>query len=183
MAHTHTHSERKPLFIPASATAEQMARTAGNFLDTLTPTLRQKAALPFDGNERLRWHYIPIEMWEREGVSLNELSTKQQEAAFCSHGKAALSVKGYQKARAIINLETTLGEIEKAAGKHDWCATLDSIFSPFSAIQQVTAHGDGVLKDTMSRSILPLSIANSFHLIRLSSARIRQRCPKVRKRD
>ena len=68
MAHTHTHPEQKPLFIPASETAEQMAQAAGNFLDTLTPALRQKTALPFDGNERLRWHYIPIEMWEREGV-------------------------------------------------------------------------------------------------------------------
>ena len=82
MAHTHTDTELKPLFIPASATAERMAQTAGNFLDTLTPALREKAALPFDGNERFRWHYIPIEMWEREGVSLKELDTKQQAAAF-----------------------------------------------------------------------------------------------------
>ena len=49
MAHTHTHPEQKPLFIPASETAEQMAQAAGNFLDTLTPALRQKTALPFDG--------------------------------------------------------------------------------------------------------------------------------------
>ena len=116
MAHTHTHPEQKPLFIPASETAEQMAHAAGNFLDTLTPALRQKAGLPFDGNERLRWHYIPIEMWEREGVSLNELNTQQQEAAFTLMA-SGLSAKGYQKARAIINLETTLGEIEKTAGE------------------------------------------------------------------
>ena len=116
VAHTHTHSERKPLFIPASETASRMAQAAGNFLDTLTPPLREQAALPFDGNERFRWHYIPIEMWEREGVSLKELNTKQQEAAFALM-ESGLSVKGYQKARAIINLETTLGEIEKAAGE------------------------------------------------------------------
>ena len=116
MAHTHTHSERKPLFIPASETAARMAQAAGNFLDTLTPPLREKAALPFDGNERFRWHYIPIEMWEREGVSLKELNTNQQEAAFALM-ESGLSVKGYQKARAIINLETTLGEIEQAAGE------------------------------------------------------------------
>ena len=48
--------------------------------------------------------------------SLNELNTKQQEAAFALM-ESGLSVKGYQTARAIINLETTLGEIEKAAGE------------------------------------------------------------------
>ena len=93
-----------------------MARAAGNFLDTLTPELREKAALPFDGNERFRWHYIPIELWEREGVSLKALNEQQQDAAFALMA-SGLSAKGYQKARAIINLETTLGEIERAAGE------------------------------------------------------------------
>ena len=116
MAHAHTDPERKPLFVPASATAEQMATAAGNFLETLTPALREKAALPFDGNERLRWHYIPIEMWERQGVSLKELNDTQQAAAFALM-ESGLSAKGYQKARAIINLEATLGEIERNAGE------------------------------------------------------------------
>jgi len=116
VAHTHNDAERKPLVIPASATAERMAQAAGNFLDTLPPALREQAALPFDGNERFRWHYIPIEMWERKGVSLQDLNEKQQEAAFALMA-SGLSVKGYEKARAIINLETTLGEIEKAAGE------------------------------------------------------------------
>ena len=116
VAHTHTDAELKPLFIPASATAERMAEAAGNFLGTLTPALREKTALPFDGNERFRWHYIPIEMWDRKGVSLTELNEQQQEAAFALMA-SGLSAKGYQKARSIINLETTLGEIEKAAGE------------------------------------------------------------------
>ena len=116
VAHTHTDAELKPLVIPASATAERMAQAAGNFLDTLTPPLREQAALPFDGNERFRWHYIPIEMWDRKGVSLKELNEKQQEAALALMA-SGLSAKGYQKARAIINLETTLGEIEKDAGE------------------------------------------------------------------
>ena len=121
MAHIHTDSELQPLFIPASATAERMAQAAGNFLDTLPPALREKAALPFDGNERFRWHYIPIEMWEREGVSLKELNAKQQDAAFALM-ESGLSAKGYQKARSIINLETTLGEIEQAAGGSPACS-------------------------------------------------------------
>lgn len=116
MTQTHTHTTPAPLVIPASETAAQMAQAATQFLDTLTPPLRQQAALPFDGNERFRWHYIPVEMWERKGVSLKELNPQQQGAAFALMG-SGLSTGGYQKARAIINLETTLGEIERAAGQ------------------------------------------------------------------
>ncbi len=116
MAHTHNDSQLRPLVIPASETAAQMAQAAENFLDTLTPRLREQAALPFDGNERFRWHYIPVEMWKRKGVSLKELNAKQQEAAFALI-ENGLSAKGYQKARTIINLEITLGEIEQAAGE------------------------------------------------------------------
>ncbi len=116
MVHTDSNSQSKVLVVPASETASQMANVAVNFLDTLTPALREKAALPFDGNERFRWHYIPIEMWEREGVSLKELNQKQQAAAFALMA-SGLSARGYQKARAIINLETTLGELEAASGE------------------------------------------------------------------
>ena len=112
VAHEHT----KPIVIPASETAEHMTQAAVNFLGILSPTLREKASQPFDGNERFRWHYIPIEMWERQGVSLKELNAKQQEAAF-SLMQSGLSPDGYQKARAIINLESILGEIEKTDGE------------------------------------------------------------------
>ena len=110
------HEHTKPIVIPASETAEQMTQAAVNFLGILSPTLREKASQPFDGNERFRWHYIPIEMWERQGVSLKELNAKQQEAAF-SLMQSGLSSDGYQKARAIINLESILGEIEKTDGE------------------------------------------------------------------
>lgn len=110
-----SQEQTKPIVIPASETAERMTSAATNFLDELSPTLREKANLPFEGNERFRWHYIPIEMWERQGVSLKELNTKQQEAAFALM-ESGLSPDGYQKARAIINLESILGEIEKTNG-------------------------------------------------------------------
>ena len=114
--HEHANSQSKPLVVPASETAERMAQAAANFLDVLPPTLREKACQPFDDNERFRWHYIPIEMWERQGVSLKELNDKQQETAFALM-ESGLSPLGYQKARAIINLETTLGEIENTNGE------------------------------------------------------------------
>ena len=110
-----TNEHSKPIVIPASETAEHMTRAASNFLDVLSPSMREKANLPFEGNERFRWHYIPIEMWERQGVSLKELNAKQQDSAFALI-ESGLSPDGYKKARAIINLETILGEIEKTDG-------------------------------------------------------------------
>lgn len=115
VAQTHSESKGTPLVIPASETAHNMVQAAANFLEDLPTNLREKACQPFDGNERFRWHYIPIEMWERQGVSIKELNTKQRRLAF-SLMESGLSVKGYEKAQSIINLETTLGDIEKKTG-------------------------------------------------------------------
>lgn len=115
VAQTHSESQGTPLVIPASETAQNMVQAAANFLEDLPTNLREKACQPFDGNERFRWHYIPIEMWERQGVSIKELNTKQRRLAF-SLMESGLSVKGYEKAQSIINLETTLGDIEKKTG-------------------------------------------------------------------
>ena len=91
--HTHTAA---PLIIPASERAERMATACINFLETLTPALRRKAEIAFEESERLRWHYIPLEMWERGGVSIGEMNDKQREAAF-SLLACGLSEKGDRK--------------------------------------------------------------------------------------
>ena len=112
MENINTHNRSSPVVVPASETAARMATAASNLLEGLPSDLREKACQPFGGDERFRWHYIPIEMWERQGVSLKELNSHQQELAFALMA-SGLSSKGYEKARAIIDLETILGEIEK----------------------------------------------------------------------
>lgn len=115
--HTHTPvaTPGTPLVIPASETAERMTQACVEFLEALRPGLRKKAEISFNDKERLRWHYVPLEMWERKGVSLRELNTKERRAAFALL-TSGLSNRGYQKAIAIIDHETTLGELEHAAG-------------------------------------------------------------------
>jgi hypothetical protein len=115
--HTHTHHETPaaPVIIPASETAERMAVACANFLETLTPELRRKVEIPFEDSERFRWHYIPIEMWERKGISFKEMNEKERGAAF-NLLASGLSERGYQKATSIIELESTLGDIERAEG-------------------------------------------------------------------
>jgi hypothetical protein len=114
-SHAPIDNPDRPRIIPASKTAEQMARTCLKFLEILRPGLRKKAEIAFNDSERLRWHYFPLERWERQGVSLKELNAKERNAAF-NLLSSGLSRKGYQKASAIMDLETTLGELERAAG-------------------------------------------------------------------
>ena len=45
--HTH-HHEVTPLIIPALETVEKMSKACVRFLETLSPTLRRKAEIPFD---------------------------------------------------------------------------------------------------------------------------------------
>jgi hypothetical protein len=113
------HSHRPPLtprIIPSPETAEVMKNACVRFLDSLTPELRRKANLDFDSPERRRWHYVPRELFDRKGVSLKEMNSRQRKAAFKLLA-SGLSQAGYEKVTAIIGLEKTLGEIERLLGE------------------------------------------------------------------
>ena len=100
--------------ITAERSAKMMATAATAFLDSLSPEQRQKAAFPFDSNDRLRWHFIPTEVFSRRGLLLGEMTEPQRNRAR-DLIKAALSQRGYLTATAIMDLETTLGDIERRA--------------------------------------------------------------------
>ena len=93
---------------PLHGVNADMARAAGNFLDTLSDDLRKKATFAFDGPERTDWHFIPK---ERVGVAFKEMNLQQRRAAHRLL-KNALSVKGYLKATTIMSLEQILRELE-----------------------------------------------------------------------
>ena len=115
----HTHIPVKgpdaPVIIPTPETAERMTTACAKFLETLTSDFRTKAEVPFEESERLRWHFLPTEMWDRTGVSIKKMNEKSREAAF-NLLKCGLSEKGYQKVIAIMDLEATLGKIEQEMG-------------------------------------------------------------------
>jgi len=113
------HSHKPPIttrLMASSESAEVMKNACVSFLDSLTPELRRKANLDFDSPERRRWHYFPQEMFERKGASLKEMNSRQRKAAFKLLA-SGLSQGGYEKVTAIIDLEKTLGEIERFLGK------------------------------------------------------------------
>ena len=91
--------------------AATMARAATQFLGGLSPEQKAKAALPFDSDDRLRWHFIPNEMFQRKGLMIKDMSEAQRRLA---HDllRSGLSARGYNKVTAIIELEDILRAVE-----------------------------------------------------------------------
>jgi hypothetical protein len=87
----------------------QMEQRATEFLEMLTPELRQKATAEFDSEERENWHFVPKN--NRQGVALKELTADQNKATL-DLLKSALSDQGAMKVEAIMALEAVLAGIE-----------------------------------------------------------------------
>jgi hypothetical protein len=88
-----------------------MATAANAFVESLTPEQREKATFGFDAAERTRWHFIPTEMFARNGLTLKEMTAPQREKAQAML-KAGLSQRGYLTATTIMDLENVLRVIE-----------------------------------------------------------------------
>jgi hypothetical protein len=92
-----------------------MRNACNRFLESLTPSQRRNCNFDFDSSQRQRWHYLPQEMFDRQGLCLKQMTPSQRKAAFALLS-SGLSQMGYDKARAIIQLEATLGELERLSG-------------------------------------------------------------------
>jgi hypothetical protein len=79
----------------------------------LSPDQRKDGVFAYATSERLRWHFIPNEMFPRKGVSFRTMTQEQKDKAHALL-KAGLSQHGYLTAAAIIELEDTLREIEQS---------------------------------------------------------------------
>ena len=92
----------------ADKSPADMGNAAAKFLAGLSTEQRKQAAFPFEGPERLQWHFIPTEMFPRKGLPIAAMSPAQRQLA---HGllRAGLSQRGYLTATAIMDLETILG--------------------------------------------------------------------------
>ena len=89
----------------------RMSETAEAFLSALTSEQRARTVFDLEDDERLRWHFIPPEMFERKGVALGEMNEEQRSRA---HDllRAGLSQRGYLTASQIMELEDVLLAIE-----------------------------------------------------------------------
>lgn len=101
--------------VRAHEVSELMAAAATDFLNSLEEEQRDKATFEFKDEERVNWHYIPL---ERNGLALRDMRADQQHLA---HGllSTGLSHTGYLKAVQIMSLERLLWELENQAPKRD----------------------------------------------------------------
>ncbi len=97
--------------IASQRSAAAMATAANTFLGGLSAEQRAKASLPFEGDERLRWHFIPNETFPRKGLMIKEMNEVQRTQA---HDllKTGLSQRGYLTVTGIIALEDILKAVE-----------------------------------------------------------------------
>ena len=98
--------------IAAERSIGAMSQAATRFLAELTAEQRQQATFPMTSEERLRWHFIPNEMFPRKGVALRAM-TEPQRARAHDLLKSGLSQRGYMTASSIIELENVLRALEK----------------------------------------------------------------------
>ena len=101
--------------IASQKSATAMATAASQLLDSLSPEQKAKAVLPFESDDRLRWHFIPNETFPRKGLMIKDMNETQRRLA---HDllRSGLSARGYMKTTSIIELEDVL-KVMEAGGK------------------------------------------------------------------
>jgi hypothetical protein len=97
--------------LASQKSAANMAKAATTFLDSLSSAQKARASLPFESDERLRWHFIPNETFPRKGLMIKDMNETQRRLA---HDllRSGLSARGYLKVTSIIELEDVLKAIE-----------------------------------------------------------------------
>jgi hypothetical protein len=93
--------------------AARMASAAQAFLAALGPEQKAHARFEYGSPERMRWHFIPDEMFPRKGLTFRAMTPDQQEKARALL-RTGLSAHGYGIATSIIQLENVLRVIENS---------------------------------------------------------------------
>ena len=89
-----------------------MAEAASAFLDALPAEQRSKAAFPFESPDRVKWHYLPPEMFPRGGVPLRDLNPEQR-ASTRRLLQTGLSQHGLLTADVIMELENVVRALDQ----------------------------------------------------------------------
>lgn len=101
------------IFLPALlvfgyTTAQTLAETANNFLNSLSPEQHRNTQMEFMDGERFDWHYVPI---ERKGTTFHDFNKEQYDAALALL-RQSLHENGFEKVRAVMELEKVLVLLE-----------------------------------------------------------------------
>jgi len=95
-----------------TSTPGTMTNAAKAYLNSLTPELRARTLFAMNSDERLNWHFVPL---ERKCVALREMTSAQKHLAEALLS-AGLSQQGIIKAHTIMSLDQVLKEMENGKG-------------------------------------------------------------------
>ncbi len=94
-----------------SQDVERMSEAASSFLEALTEDQRSLMSFDFKDEERMRFHFVPVEMFERRGVMIADLNQNQRARAY-DLLKSGLSQQGYMTVTQVMELEDVLLALE-----------------------------------------------------------------------
>jgi hypothetical protein len=89
------------------AVTTKVVASANAFLATLSDAERARCAFTFASSQRTGWSNLPTGIFQRSGLRLGDLTTRQREAAL-ELVRSALSREGYQKVTNIMNGDEVL---------------------------------------------------------------------------
>ena len=95
--------------------ADDKPLAASSLLQALPAGKRPQAQLPFESDERTNFNYVPM---KRAGIPLADLDTNQK-SLVDSLLRSALSPKGFDTAKGIVQHESILAEIENNPRQRD----------------------------------------------------------------
>ncbi|MEO5996446.1 MAG: DUF3500 domain-containing protein [Chitinophagaceae bacterium] len=120
------------------AQKSEMATVANQFINSLDKNQKLKALFPFVSEERYNFHFVPRD--DRKGISVNELTPSQKEAAMTLM-KFCLSSDAYRKATEIMQLEIILKGIENRPDTNHFRDPGKYFFSIFGIPGNTTTWG------------------------------------------
>ena len=97
--------------VAAPAPAD-LAQAATDFLDALSVEQKGRAVFPFVSPDRVKWHFLPPEMFARGGVALRDLGAGQKDRARALL-QTGLSQRGYLAAMDIMELEHAIRALDQ----------------------------------------------------------------------
>ena len=94
------------------------SNSATDLIKSLSPNLQKTVLMPIDDISREKWSYLPTTYFDRKGVEISELDSKQKDLAF-KLLESHLSKTGFEKTQKIIELEKVLAKIENNSRTRD----------------------------------------------------------------
>jgi len=113
-----------------------------DLINSLSTSQRPRMLYNLQDSASKQWHYLPWNSFERPGIALKELSKKQKPYVF-QLLQIFLSSKGYNKTKAIIELEDILAELEKNSIRRDKEKYYVSIYGTPSEAEPWRFHFQG----------------------------------------